>query len=173
MKPTILVISLVATGVLNAPLELLAADAVRQADVARRGAEVMPFSLKATTHIFTKSGDGGSQRVVAKSPSDRRQIELIRVHLREIQAQFQRGDFSGPARTHGADMPGLAQLSAAKPGQIAVTYNDVEGGGELNYRSDDPKLVSSLHVWFDAQLSDHAADAMEGHLHHASRMTPP
>jgi hypothetical protein len=133
----------------------------------------MPFSLKATTHIFTKSDDGGSQRVIAKNASDGVQIRLIREHLREIQSQFRHGDFSGPARTHGTDMPGLAGLRAAKPGQISITYKDIKGGGELTYRSDDPKLVSSLHAWFDAQLSDHGADAMDGHIHHHTGTPPP
>ncbi|NYH18825.1 aspartate carbamoyltransferase [Paraburkholderia bryophila] len=173
MKPVILFTTLIVMAALNSPLESFAADAERQAEVAQRGAEVMPFSLKATTHIFTKSDVGGSQRVIAKNPSDDVQIRLIRTHLREIQTQFQRGDFSGPARTHGADMPGLAQLRAAKPGQISITYQDITGGGELTYRSDDPKLVSSLRAWFDAQLSDHGADAMDGHMHHHADMPPP
>jgi len=28
-------------------------------------------------------------------------------------------------------MPGLAELKAAKPGQIAIAYKDVKGGAEL------------------------------------------
>lgn len=172
MKPGTLFTTLIVIAGLGAAVESFAADAERQADVAQRGAEVMPFSLKATTHIFIKSDDGGSQQVIAKNPSDSRQIRLIRKHLREIKTQFQRGDFSGPARTHGADMPGLAQLRAAKPGQISITYKDVRGGGELTYRSNDPNLVSSLHAWFDAQLSDHGADAMDGHMHHHADMAP-
>lgn len=172
MKPGTLFTTLIVIAGLGAAVESFAADAERQADVAQRGAEVMPFSLKATTHIFTKSDDGGSQQVIAKNPSDSRQIRLIRKHLSEIQKQFQRGDFSRPARTHGADMPGLAQLRAAKPGQISITYKDIRGGGELTYRSNDPNLVSSLHAWFDAQLSDHGADAMDGHMHHHADMAP-
>jgi hypothetical protein len=173
MKPGTLFTALIVMAGLGAAVESFAADAERQAEVAQRGAEVMPFSLKATTHIFTKSDDGGSQQVIAKNPSDSRQIGLIRKHLREIQTQFQRGDFSGPARTHGADMPGLAQLRAAKPGQISITYKDIRGGGELTYRSNDPNLVSSLHAWFDAQLSDHGADAVDGYLHHHTKTPHP
>jgi hypothetical protein len=41
------------------------ADAQRQADVAQRGAQVMPFDLSATKHVFTKTADGGVQRVIA------------------------------------------------------------------------------------------------------------
>ena len=86
MKPTIFFTTLIVMAGLAAPLESFAADAERQAEVAQRGAEVMPFSLKATTHIFTKSDDGGNQQVIAKNLSDSGQIRLIRKHLREIQS---------------------------------------------------------------------------------------
>src|SRR5512140_2864033 len=77
-----------------------AADAARQGEVATRGADVMPFSLKATQHIFTKTGSGGTQTVVARNRADREQVRLVREHLREIQAQFRRGDFAAPAHIH-------------------------------------------------------------------------
>ena len=142
-----------------------AADADRQADVARRGAEVMPFDLAATTHVFTKTARGGTQRVVAKQRADATQVRLVRMHLREIRQQFERGDFSGPTHIHGAEMPGLAALKAAPPGAIGLSYRDVEAGAELAYTTEDPKLVDALHRWFDAQLSDHGHDAMTGHAH--------
>ncbi|VTU26290.1 hypothetical protein H4CHR_01766 [Variovorax sp. PBS-H4] len=151
------------------PMISHAADPERQAEVARRGPDVMPFSLKATTHVFTKTADGGVQRVVTKSAADSRQVRLVRGHLREIQAQFLKGDFSGPAHIHGEEMPGLAQLKASKPGQLTIDYKDVRGGAELTYRTDDVQLVSALHAWLDAQLSDHGADATadhHGHMHH-------
>lgn len=148
------------------PLATAAQDAQRQAEVAKRGADVMPFSLKATTHVFTKTADGGLQRVVAKSAGDAAQVKLVRAHLRDIQAQFVKGNFSGPTHVHGAEMPGLAELEAATPGQIAIDYRDVSGGAELSYRTTDARLVLALHRWFDAQLSDHGPDAMAGHPHH-------
>ncbi len=155
-----LLITLMAAG----PVQ--AADAQRQADVARLGADVMPFSLKATTHIFTQTPDGGTQRVVAKDVADAAQVKLVRAHLQDIRAQFLKGDFSGPSHIHGQEMPGLATLQAAKPGQIAIGYEDVPGGAELRYQSGDATLVNALHSWFEAQLSDHGADAMAGHHHH-------
>jgi hypothetical protein len=135
----------------------------RQTEVARRGAEVMPFSLAATQHIFTNTATGGVQRVVARDGADEHQIQLVREHLRDMQARFQRGDFSGPDHIHGHDMPGLAQLAAAKPGQLVVAYREVDGGAELVYRPRDPGLIAALHAWFEAQLADHGADAMAGH----------
>lgn len=135
----------------------------RQADVAKRGKDVMPFSLAATAHIFTKTARGGVQRVVVKKSDDTDQVKLTRLHLQEIREQFLNGDYSSPTRIHGQDMPGLADLKAATPGQVAITYTAVKGGAELRYATANAALVTALHRWFDAQLSDHGKDAMVGH----------
>jgi hypothetical protein len=147
------------------PVAAWCADPQRLDDVARRGAEVMPFDLKATTHVFTKTPDGGVQSVVAKHPQDLAQVRLIRSHLKDIEAQFRKGDFSGPSHIHGQDMPGLAQLQAAPPGRIRMAYAELPDGAQLTYSTKSPDLVAALHAWFDAQLGDHGADAMAGHRH--------
>ena len=149
-----------------------AADAQRQAEVAQRGGDVMPFSLEATTHVFTKTPRGGIQQVVAKHPTDAAQIRLVRHHLKDIQREFRNGDFSGPAHIHGAEMPGLAQLQAAPGGAVQVAYKDIRAGAQLTYTTRDPELVKAVHRWFDAQLADHGADAMAGHQHHPHGGTP-
>lgn len=151
------------------PTAALPADVQRIDDVARRGAEVMPFDLKATTHIFTKTADGGVQSVVAKNPKDAAQVTLIRSHLNDIRVQFLTGDFAGPSHIHGQDMPGLRELEAAAPGQIRIAYADLPDGAQLAYSTKSPELVAALHAWFDAQLSDHGADAMAGHHHPGHR----
>ena len=132
----------------------------------------MPFSLAATTPIFTKSATGGVQQVVTKLAGDEAQTTRIRQHLQDIKAQFLQGDFSGPSHIHGQSMPGLAELQAAKPGQIAIAYRDIPVGAELSYQTQDAKLVAALHKWFDAQLSDHGKDAMQGHAHPEAMKTP-
>lgn len=142
------------------------ADAQRQTEVSRRGKDVMPFSLSATTHIFTKNAEGGVQRVVAKDPSDTTQVKLIRQHLQEIRQKFLKGDFSDPSHIHGQDMPGLAELTKARPGQLDIAYQEVQGGAQLIYKTTEPTLVVALHKWFDAQLSDHGKDAIEEHQGH-------
>lgn len=52
-------------------------DAQRQAEVSKRGKDVMPFSLDATTHIFSKRSNGGTQQVVAKNSKDKAQVILV------------------------------------------------------------------------------------------------
>ena len=143
----------------------LADDPSRQATVRERSADVMPFDLNATTHIFTKTSTGGIQRVVTKNPGDSKQAQLVRAHLTDIAQRFGRGDFSDPTHVHGAGMPGLAALKASAPGDLQVQYRDVPAGGEIEYTGDRPATISALHEWFDAQVSDHGHDAMMGHDH--------
>jgi hypothetical protein len=142
------------------------ATPARQAEVAVRGAQVMPFDLAATTHVFTKTPDGGVQRVVASEPADARQVGLVRAHLREIADKFARGDFSAPSQIHGDAMPGLAQLRAAQPGKVRIAYQEVAGGADITCSSADPALVQAVHAWFDAQVADHGKDAVAGHQRH-------
>jgi hypothetical protein len=140
-------------------------DPSRQEAVRERSADVMPFDMNATTHIFAKTREGGVQRVVVKTPGDTKQTALIRRHLKDIADRFARGDFGAPTDVHGAEMPGLAALKAAVPGELHVRYRDLQSGAEIEYSSRDPKLVSAVHEWFDAQVADHGMDAMAGRDH--------
>ncbi len=142
------------------------AVAQRQAAVSSRGKDVMPFDLAATTHVFTKTPEGGVQQVVARHSREKSQLQSVRQHLQEIRAQFLQGDFSGPSHIHGQDMPGLAELRAARPGQFKITYKDIDGGAALTYTTTDAGLLTAFHQWFDAQLSDHGRDAVQGHAGH-------
>lgn len=147
------------------PFSAIAAVTQQQAEVAKRGKDIMPVSLKATTHVFFKTAYGGVQRVVVKNAADTAQVSLVRTHLQSIRQQFLKGDFEGPSHIHGANMLGLNELRAAKPGQITINYQD-DGGAELEYRTSSSAMVAALHKWFDAQVADHGADAMAGHHQH-------
>jgi hypothetical protein len=94
----------------------MVANTQQQSEVSRLGKDVMPFTVAATTHIFALSKTGGGQQVVAKSENYDVQIKLIRQHLQESQAQFLKGDFSGPSYIHGQEMPGLAELKVTTLG---------------------------------------------------------
>jgi len=133
----------------------------QQGQVAERGAEVMPFDLDATTHLFTETDDGGIQVVTADDPADQRQIHLIREHLTEERDNFARGDFDDPARIHGHDMPGVAELTAGYT-DVSVTYAETPDGARLTYTTDDPQLVDAIHAWFERQVMDHGDDAEAG-----------
>jgi hypothetical protein len=135
--------------------------AARRAEVAERGAKVMPFDLSVTSHRFTKTRDGGVQTVTADDPADNAQVRLIRQHLREERDNFARGDYDDPARIHGMNMPGVAQLSAGYE-RISVSYSNVASGAELTYTTNDTDLVDAIHVWFDRQVMDHGTHGETG-----------
>jgi hypothetical protein len=130
----------------------------RQEAVAERGAGVMPFDLEKTTHVFEATGSGGVEKVTADEPADNEQISLIREHLREEVSKFGRGDFSDPAAIHGEDMPGLKELEAGSE-RIDLRYAELPNGAQIEYTTEDPALVSALHRWFEAQLTDHGEHA--------------
>ena len=148
---------------------LFASQEIRQEEIAQKGAEVMPFDLEKTTHVFEKTETGGVQKVAADGPNDAEQVALIREHLEEEAAAFQRGDLSDPSEIHGEEMPGLEELEAGEE-EIDIRYLDLPDGAKIEYRISEPALVTALHAWFDAQLSDHGGDAEErgasGHEQH-------
>jgi len=140
----------------------IATDAQRQQDVRQAGTEVMPFSLDQTQHVFEKNDAGGVQRVLVRAEADEAQRQMIRNHLREIAESFAARNFDKPSHIHGDNMPGLAQLKAAKAGELEVIYSDLPQGAQIIYRSASPQIINAIHRWFDAQLADHGDDATSG-----------
>jgi hypothetical protein len=130
----------------------------RQSEVREKGAQVMPFSLEQTLHTFDKTDSGGVQRVRVRNAAPD-QVAMIRSHLSSIAQSFAARDFSAPAHIHGADMPGMAEMKAAKPDELAVSYHELDDGAELDYVSRSPAIIAAVHRWFDAQLADHGRDA--------------
>jgi hypothetical protein len=130
----------------------------RQEHVHQMGHHVMPFDLEKTVHIFRMTESGGVQRVIVKDPDATGQIALIQQHLRHEAQKFQHGDYSDPAKLHGADMPGLKDLQDGAS-RIKVSYAALPLGAEITFETTDLHLLTALHRWFGAQLSEHGADA--------------
>jgi hypothetical protein len=152
--------------VINPSYAVEKASEKRLDDVVKRGVHVMPFDLELTTHVFSKTVEGGVQEVIVKDPNDYQQIKLIREHLSTISAEFQQGDFSNPAKIHGDNMPGLEALRTAKLNLVSAIYEDLPHGAKITYSTDEVSLITALHQWFDAQLSDHSRHAVSGHSNH-------
>lgn len=130
----------------------------KQEHVHHMGSNVMPFDLTKTTHVFRMTDTGGVQRVIAKDGSEREQVTLIQQHLKHEAEAFQRGDYSDPAALHGAGMPGLKDLQTGAK-QIKVSYSSLPNGAEITFKTTNRHLLTAVHRWFGAQLSEHGADA--------------
>ncbi len=130
----------------------------RRQVIRERSTHVMPFSMDATMHQFEPTKTGGFM-VVTVHDGDARQVALVRAHLQKEAAAFARGDYGDPAYIHGKNMPGLSSLSAGA-NRITVRYAARSDGATITFRTTDASLVSALHRWFAAQVSDHGHDAM-------------
>ncbi len=150
---------LITLGVLYTTGLFTPAVPTRQAMVHTTGSQVMPFDLTKTTHIFDMTDTGGVQRVVVKNPTDADEIALVQQHLQHEAMQFRAGNFTDPASIHGVEMPGLRDL-AAGAARVTVDYIALPNGAQITYTTQDAHLVTAIHQWFGAQLSDHGHDAM-------------
>jgi hypothetical protein len=119
---------------------------------------VMPFDIGKTLHVFKMTESGGEERVIVREPAHADQVPLIRQHLRMEAERFQHGDYSDPAALHGARMPGLDELAQGAR-RIRVSYAELPDGARIVFGTSDARLVTAIHRWFGAQLSEHGADA--------------
>jgi len=130
----------------------------RQEHVHQMSQSVMPFNVSKTIHIFRMTESGGVQQVVARDAGDTGQVSLVRQHLMHEAERFQHGDYSDPATLHGTEMPGLKELQAGAS-RIKVSYAELPTGAAITFETADLHLITAIHRWFGAQLSEHAADA--------------
>lgn len=141
------------------PFNAASVDAqTQQEHVHHMSHSVMPFDMAKTTHIFKMTESGGVQRVIITNKGDADQIALIQQHLHLEAERFQHGDYSDPASLHGADMPGLKELQTGAH-LVKVSYTPLPEGAEIVFETNDLHLLTALHRWFGAQLSEHGADA--------------
>ena len=95
---------------------------------------------------------------MTKTVPAKEQVALIQQHLKHEAERFQRGDYSDPGMLHGKDMPGLKELQTGGS-KIKVSYLALPEGAEISFSTDDRHLLTAIHRWFGAQLSEHGADA--------------
>jgi hypothetical protein len=55
-------------------------------------------------------------------------------------------------------MSGLTDLQSGAAG-IKVSYTALSAGAEITFETTDLHLLTAIHRWFGAQLSEHGADA--------------
>ncbi len=135
------------------------APANRQEMVHVMGQNVMPFDLNKTSHVFQMTDNGGIQKVVVKDRSDKEQIELIRQHLQHEAMNFSAGNYVDPQTLHGNEMSGIKDLQAGAT-KVTVQFESLSDGAQIVFTTNDQNLITAIHKWFGAQLSDHGADAL-------------
>lgn len=83
---------------------------------------------------------------------------FIRHHLMMEATAFEKGDFKDPAKLHGKDMPGLAELTI-NADKFTASYFEEPNGAGIRFETEDLSTLTAIHRWFGAQLSEHGTDA--------------
>ncbi len=145
-----------ATHAAHHPAAKAATDDSAFAGVQRRGARIMGVDQTASTHRFETLPDGGRIVYVMNDPADAAGAATIRAHLRQIEADFARGDFSRPFGVHAQQVPGTAEM-AARRAAISYVVKDVPGGAELRMATKDAAAARAIAEFLQFQRDDHRA----------------
>ena len=127
----------------------------KDAELKKRGAAAMGFDQDATAHHFLLTSDGGIIDVGVTQASDSSNRDAIRAHLKEIAAEFARGDFAKPFATHGEVPPGVKTMQQRLKA-IAFHYEDTPIGGRVVIRTDDEKARNAVREFLRYQIREHA-----------------
>ncbi|HEX7421183.1 MAG TPA: hypothetical protein VF505_14935 [Thermoanaerobaculia bacterium] len=121
------------------------------------------MSHESSHHNFRQFKDGGAIELRANDPNNTAMIDMIRKHLREINASFVKSDFSTPGFVHGHIPDGVAEMKRLSD-RIRYQYEDVDNGGRIRMTSSDAKALVAIHDFMKFQVIEHRTsdpDAIE------------
>ena len=138
---------------------LLATAALSQthdhnAEVNKRGDQIMGFSHEKTVHHFRLYAHGGAIEVNAVDSKDKASQDQIRMHLTHIASKFSAGDFQAPMLIHGKNPPGVATLEKLKA-EVRYDFAATKLGGTVQIRTTNKEALKAVHEFLRFQISDH------------------
>jgi len=114
----------------------------------------MHFDQMAAVHHFLIETGGGTITLDARDTNGDATRTSIREHLKMIEEDFARGDFSSPFATHGVVPPGVKEMARLKT-DIHYSYQETAGGGRLVIRTDSAEAVAAIHQFLAYQIKEH------------------
>lgn len=126
----------------------------KAADMKKRGVAAMGFDQGATTHHFGLTTTGAFIQVQVNDPADVANRDTIRAHLKEIAADFARGDFSKPFLTHDETPPGVETMRRVKA-VIEFSFEETESGGRVRITTADAEALNGIHDFVRYQIKEH------------------
>ena len=114
------------------------------------------MSHELSAHKFVPAPDGGAIELRATNPEDRKTIDAIRKHLREITSDFQKADFSTPEFVHGRMPAGVATMIELKSA-IRYRYEELESGARVVISTGNERALAAVHEFLRFQIHEHDA----------------
>jgi hypothetical protein len=125
-----------------------------QQSVVERGDHVMGFSHEKTTHHFLLYTNGGEINVSANDPSDKGNIDQIRMHLGHIAKMFAAGNFKAPMLIHDTNPPGVPAMTRLKD-VIQYDYSETVRGARVRLTTQNSQAIDAIHAFLLFQIIDH------------------
>jgi hypothetical protein len=129
-----------------------------------RGNVSMGFDQEKTTHHFRAADDGGVIEVRVNDPNDAQNLNAIRKHLRQIAADFTRGDFRSPLVTHGELPTGASDMQRLKS-KITYRYEELPTGARVRIATKNAEALKAVQQFLGYQVTEHRTGDAPEHKH--------
>ena len=126
----------------------------KDAELKKRGADVMGFDQDRTSHHFKLSKTGGTIEVTTKDSVDYVSREQVRMHLKIIAEQFAKGDFGKPFATHGELPPGVRAMQEGRSA-LTFTYEELAAGARVLIVASNARAIDAVHEFLRYQIREH------------------
>ncbi len=114
----------------------------------------MGFDQEKTTHHFRLTADGGVIQVDANDVSDAKNIRLIRMHLKEIAGEFEKGNFQKPFAVHNEVPPGVPQMQQLRT-SIKYAFSETPRGALVRISTSNKAALEEIHNFLRYQIREH------------------
>lgn len=111
------------------------------------------MSHDTTQHSFRLFADGGAIELRTVN-ADAKTAEAIRNHMREVTADFSKGDFEKPLFVHGVMPDGAARMKELGEA-ISYTFEKLPEGGRIRITTKNAGALKAVHEFLRFQIKDH------------------
>lgn len=111
------------------------------------------MSHETTQHSFRLFADGGAIELRTLK-DDAKTAEAIQTHMREVTADFSRGDFEKPLFVHGVMPDGAARMKELGEA-ISYSFEKLPDGGRIRITTKNADALKSVHEFLKFQIKDH------------------
>ncbi len=120
----------------------------------QRGNIAMGFDQTKISHEFMATKVGGQIKITALDDKDQQTIDQIQIHIRDIQNDFAKGNFTKPFYIHAESVPGTEDMSQNKE-QIHYQIQDLDDGAILILVTNNTLLANSINQFMKYQSTEH------------------
>ena len=120
----------------------------------QRGNIAMGFDQNKIRHNFIPTASGGEIVITSLNGNDTTTINQIREHIKDIQNDFSKGNFTKPVFIHAQQVPGT-KLMTGKKDLIKYSVRQMNNGSALLLTTNDQQLIGAIHQFIAFQTGQH------------------